>query len=87
MLIFSPRNIASRRLGDASLPGQREEKTNGFVGNSVPRVIEIEAGAGVFDDEQFAASGIIGKQTLELNSLDLLVVRLQRPPSRDSMCR
>ena len=59
MLIFSPRNIASRAR-QAAIPGELQQQPNGFIGDAVFGVIEVQASA--FSSEALAARRIVREQ-------------------------
>src|SRR5208282_1542074 len=67
-------------VSNASLVGQLYQQPNGFIGNSVLRIVEVKAGS--LSSQSLAAPGIAGKQLSQVDILKLLVVSLQRTPRR-----
>ena len=67
-------------VSDTSLLGELYQQPNGFIGNSVLRVVEVKAGG--LSSQSVAATGVIGKQLPQVDVFDLLVMRLQRMPRR-----
>ena len=79
-LIFSPRNIASRRSATPRSLGEPQQQPHRLLGDAVLRVVEREPGA--LDGEARRPAGIVGEQGAQMRVLDRRVMRLQRPPGR-----
>ena len=65
-LILSPRNMASIRARRPDFLGQLQEQLEGFVGDAILRVIEVDARS--LERHPLAAPGIIGEQFAEMQS-------------------
>ena len=59
-------------------PGQLEQQAQGFVGNPILGVVQVQTGA--FDGQPCPTLWVIGKQLPKMNIFDFLVVRLQGFP-------
>ena len=79
-LMRSPRNMASRWLGEVRLLGQLQEQPHRLVGDPVLGVVEVEADG--LHPEPFTAVRILGEQLPQVPPGDLVVVRLERGPRR-----
>jgi hypothetical protein len=60
---------------------QSEEQSEGFVGNAILRVVEVETHC--LGGQAFAPLGVIRKELSEMQFPDLLIMRLESLPSRE----
>ena len=65
-------------LAQARLLGQLKQQFQGFVGDPVLGIVEIKPGG--LDRHPLAALAVLGEELLEMDALDLLVVRLRATP-------
>ena len=69
--LFSPEHGVNPGL-QAGFPGQLQKQLEGFVGEAILGVIQVEAGG--FGGHPFAAAGIVPKEFPEMHVPDLLVM-------------
>ena len=67
-------------LAQARLLGELQQQGQGFVGDAVLGIVEIDSGG--FGHEPLAAPAILGEELPQLGAPDLLVMLLQQRPGR-----
>ena len=80
MLIFSPLNMASIRSRRPAFLRQLKEQLEGFVGDTIFGVIEIETQC--LNGQALAAFGVFRKELSKMKIADLLMVSLEGLPPR-----
>ena len=67
-------------LTEVRFLGQTEQQLQGFVGDPILRIIELDSFR--LGRQSFATLGVFRKKMPEMDALNLLVMRLERAPSR-----